>query len=99
MLRWFDHFLRGIDNGAERDPTVRYDVMGPVGDPQAPGNEWRTADDWPVPAQDTAYYLHSGDAHDGRLDLRPPTADEPATTWLADPLQPATIPGTAFPGA
>src|SRR5438876_10102206 len=29
-IRWFDHFLKGIDNGVEREPTVRYYVMGAV---------------------------------------------------------------------
>lgn len=24
IIRWFDHFLKGVDNGVERDPTVRY---------------------------------------------------------------------------
>ncbi len=31
MLRWFDHYLKGVDNGVEREPTVRYYVMGAVG--------------------------------------------------------------------
>ena len=43
LIRWFDHFLKGIDNGVDRDPPVRYYVMGAVGEPGAPGNEWRTA--------------------------------------------------------
>ena len=50
MIRWFDHYLKGIDNGVEREPAVRYYVMGAVGETGAPGNEWRTAADWPVPA-------------------------------------------------
>ncbi|MBM3891656.1 MAG: CocE/NonD family hydrolase [Verrucomicrobia bacterium] len=28
--------------------------------PGAPGNVWRTAKDWPVPAKETSYYFHGG---------------------------------------
>jgi putative CocE/NonD family hydrolase len=95
MLRWFDHYLKGKNNGVERDPAVRYYVMGAVGEANAPGNVWRTAEDWPVPAAPTAYYLNEG----ANLSQHAPTSDDAAVTLLADPLHPATIPGTAFPGA
>src|SRR5262249_41501329 len=67
VIRWFDHYLKGVDNGVERDPTVRYYVMGAVGEPGAPGNEWRTATDWSVPAKATPYYLHGGEGRAGKL--------------------------------
>ena len=41
MLRWFDHWLKGIDTGITDEPPVRYWTMG--------ANEWRSADDWPPP--------------------------------------------------
>lgn len=95
MIRWFDHYLKGIDNGVEKDATVRYYVMGAVGEPDAPGNVWRTADDWPIPARATPYYLRASK----QLTFDMPAADEKPTTFLADPLQPAEIPGRGFPGA
>jgi uncharacterized protein len=95
MIRWFDHHLKGIDNGAMREPTVRYYVMGAVGEKGAPGNEWRTADDWPLPAKDTSYYLYQK----GRLSTGKPVEEESRTTFLADPVHPCEIPGRAFPGA
>jgi hypothetical protein len=99
MLRWFDHYLKGVDNGVERDPIVRYYVMGAVGEPEAPGNWWRTADDWPIATEPEAYYLRGG----GKLaPTSSPVTDsspEAATSWLSDPKQPMSIPGTAFPGA
>ncbi|HEX5499980.1 MAG TPA: CocE/NonD family hydrolase, partial [Thermomicrobiales bacterium] len=99
MLRWFDHYLKGADNGVEREPTVRYYVMGAVGETSAPGNEWRTAGDWPVPAEPTPYYLHAG----GVLSAERPDgeADGPrgATAFRSDPDHPASIPSVAFPGA
>jgi len=95
MVRWFDHYLKGVDNGVERDPTVRYYVMGAVGEPGAPGNEWRTADDWPVTAHDEPLYLREG----GKLSPQAPDEPTSSTAFLADPLRPNAIPGLAFPGA
>ncbi|MDD5702912.1 MAG: CocE/NonD family hydrolase, partial [Dehalococcoidales bacterium] len=41
LLRWFDYWLKGIDNGVMKDPAVRIFVPGK--------NEWLEADDFPVP--------------------------------------------------
>jgi predicted acyl esterase len=95
LIRWFDHYLKGVDNGVEKEPAVRYYVMGAIGEPGAPGNEWRTAADWPVPARETSYYLHEG----GKLSKEAPTEERSATEFQADPLHPNEIPGRAFPGA
>ena len=52
QLRWFDHWLKGKDNGSGHDPAVRVFVMG--------ANSWRNADDLPIPGTNfTKYYLHS----------------------------------------
>ncbi len=52
MLRWYDHWLKGIDNGVDRDPAVRMWIQGE--------NKWRSFDAWPVPdTQWTKFYLHS----------------------------------------
>ena len=52
IIRWYDHWLKGIDNGVENDPAVRIWIMGE--------NTWRTFNGWPVPeTQWTKYYLHS----------------------------------------
>lgn len=39
-------------------PAVYYYVMGDVNDTNAPGNEWRSADEWPLSHTDTNWYLH-----------------------------------------
>ena len=48
-VRWFDHWLKGIDNGVERDPkVVFYQQHGhpPGAEPQDVPGEWR-AESWP----------------------------------------------------
>ena len=45
-LRWFDRWLRGMDNGIDKEPPVMLFVMGV--------DEWRTESDWPLP--DTQYH-------------------------------------------
>ncbi len=52
-LDWFDHWLKGADNGVTGRPRVQYYVTGL--------NEWRTAPSWPVPAVNpTRYFLGGG---------------------------------------
>ena len=40
-LRWFDYWLKGIDNGIVAEPRVKVFVMG--------ANRWREAEEWPLP--------------------------------------------------
>lgn len=95
MLRWFDYHLKGIDTGVANDPAVRYYVMGATGEPDAPGNEWRTASDWPLPATSVDYFPQIG----GALSTTLPASDDAKVNWLADPRAPAPIPTISFPGA
>lgn len=89
-LKWFDYWLRGIDNGATRAPKVQVYVMGK--------SEWRTADEWPLPGtQFTRYYLRSGGAANGRfgdgtLSLVRPGADPP-DHFVYDPATPVPSKG------
>jgi putative CocE/NonD family hydrolase len=55
--RFFDYWLKGQNNGVDKVPHVTYYVMGAIDEPGAPGNEWRTAEAWPVPAKATEFYL------------------------------------------
>lgn len=91
VLRWFDHHLKGVQNGVLHDPPVHVFVMG--------RNKWRAAQDWPLPnTQFTKFYLHSrGSANsssgDGTLDKTPPKA-EPPDEYVYDPHNPT--PSAAF---
>ncbi|HSH93562.1 MAG TPA: CocE/NonD family hydrolase [Roseimicrobium sp.] len=95
MIRWFDHHLKGVKNGIDQDPTVRYYVMGAVGETNAPGNEWRAAKDWPVKSTETSYFLQAGDV----LSLDKPEVPVGFSMLLSDPRKPASLPYAAFPGA
>ena len=84
-LRWFDHWLKGVDNGVDREPPVTLFIMG--------DNTWRQENEWPLArTQWTRFYLHSGGganttAGDGTLDTLPPGA-EAADTFSYDPGNP-----------
>ncbi len=85
MIRWFDHWLKGLDNGVDTDPPLRYFVMG--------SGQWKSAETWPVPgAEPTELYLHSdGSANpvdaSGTLSAEKP-GDEPADGYTYDPRDP-----------
>ena len=95
MIRWFDYWLKGKDTGVAQEPAVRYYVMGAVGENEAPGNMWRTADDFPPPAEMKPLYL----AANGHLVTAAPVAETSSTSYVSDPKNPMSIPGTSFPGA
>lgn len=85
-LRWFDHWLKGLDNGITNMPRVQYYLMGK--------NEWRSAAKWPLPGtRYTQYNLHSnGHANsrfgDGTLTLSVPQADLITDRFVFDPATP-----------
>lgn len=83
---WFDHFLKGEDNGLlDTLPKVRYFTMG--------RNEWQSSDSWPPEgAERLTYYLSSGGSAntasgDGKLVLSPPAKDTP-DRFTYDPANP-----------
>lgn len=95
MLRWFDHWLKGIENGVTGDPKVRWYAMGAVGEAGAPGNEWREAADFPPAAEMTPMFLQEG----GELKPEPTTKAGSSTSYVSDPRHPMQIPAGGFPGA
>jgi putative CocE/NonD family hydrolase len=95
-IPWFDQHLLGRPQDASLMAPVRIYVMGE--------NVWRDENEWPLArAQYTKFYLDSSghansDAGDGRLRLDPPTADEPADTYVYDPRAPVPSRGGAMLG-
>jgi len=65
-LRWFDRWLKGVDNGVDREAPVRVYVMG-GGDGHKTadgrvfvGGRWRDEQEWPLArTKPTPYYLHA----------------------------------------
>ncbi len=52
-LRWFDHWLKGIDTGMMDEPPVQVFIEGT--------GQWRTSHEWPLPeTRWTPFYLHRG---------------------------------------
>lgn len=50
IVRWYDHWLKGLDTGVMKDPPVQVFVMG--------ANKWLQATDWPLKqSQWTKFYL------------------------------------------
>jgi hypothetical protein len=87
VLRWMDHYLRGIDNSVEREDPVRYFVMGV--------NKWRLAKAWPPAATATAFYLSPGaKTNVGRLTVEEPIAKSSSMRFVADPANPVINPYT-----
>lgn len=83
-LSWFDHHLKGVSNEVERLPAVTYYVMGPFDGTPSKGNVWRHADQWPVPSQETAFYL----APEQRLISGKLQGDEHIVAFAHDPSNP-----------
>ncbi|MDP6842247.1 MAG: CocE/NonD family hydrolase [Rhodospirillales bacterium] len=51
-LRWFDHWLKGLDTGLDDEPPIKIFIDN-TGD-------WRSADTWPLPeTRWTPFYLHN----------------------------------------
>ena len=83
--RFFEHWLKGERNGIMDEPAVHYYVMGDCDDPQAPGNEWRTASAWPpFPTVPTSFYLTA----EGALDHQAPKSADFNREFTFDPANP-----------
>ena len=89
-LRWFDYWLKGIDNGIVDEPPLRLFIMGI--------NEWRDESEWPLARTEwQKWHLHSGGRAgtllgDGELAPAPPS-DEAADHFVYDPHHPVQTRG------
>lgn len=84
---WFDHFLKGEDNGyPAKLPRVQYYTMGT--------NKWQASETFPPEnVQMTTYYLRSnGNANtmygDGSLSTSLPPKNAPSDKFTYDPMNP-----------
>jgi predicted acyl esterase len=75
FLRWYDHWLKGIDTGMMEEPPVRLWVSG--------AEKWRDEYDYPLPSTRwTEYYLRSWEG----LSLEPELQSGEPDCYLQQPL-------------
>jgi uncharacterized protein len=98
-LRWYDYWLKGIDNGVMNEAPIYYYTMG-----EGKKSGWHSAWQWPLPEQKLTNYYFDGtksgsvdSVNDGSLSLALPataagvdeyqvnyaTTTGPATRWTA----------------
>lgn len=85
-LRFFDHYLRGVNNNWDNEPVMRYFQLGE--------DNWNTCTTWPPLAlPDVKLYLHKN----GLLDPAVPTAAKDSSIIIYDPRDPSpTYGGTTL---
>ncbi|MCB1114167.1 MAG: CocE/NonD family hydrolase [Chlamydiia bacterium] len=88
-LKWFDFYLKGIDNGVERLPAVTYYVMGPFDGSPSKGNRWRTAATWPIPSKPASLHLTA----DQGLSFEKDFGRDKCFRYLYDPNDPTPTVG------
>lgn len=75
QLRWFDYWLKGVENGLRQEPAVRYYSM----------NEgWRVANVWPPLTKPISYYLQPS----GLLAPSLPPRMGASASYVYNPLDP-----------
>lgn len=84
--RWFDRWLKGIDNGIMEEPPIHYYVMG-VSEKEA----WQTSNQWPLAKQKLKrFYFDKGktgsitSVNDGFLTTESPTAPDAFDVYTVD---------------
>jgi uncharacterized protein len=101
-LKWYNHWLKGIDNGVENEAPVKIFVMGGGSEAKTAderhlhGGTWRDEHEWPLARTEwTVYYLHA----DGTLSTEKPAEASSSTSFDFDPRNPVpTIGGNISSG-
>jgi putative CocE/NonD family hydrolase len=86
QVRWYDYWLKGIDNGIMSEAPIYYYTMG-----EGKNSGWHSAWQWPLPDQQlTNYYLDGAKSgsvksvNDGSLSLELPGATTGVDEYLVD---------------
>jgi uncharacterized protein len=84
-MRWWEYWLKGIDNGIMKEPPVTLFMMasGRKGHPSAASHVFKSPN-WPPVNHPTAYYLN-GDMH---LSTKAPMVSEAKLSYKFDPANP-----------
>jgi len=84
--RWFDYWLKGIDNGIMNEQPIHYYLMG------VPKKEvWQTSNQWPLAKQKLAPFYFGGgktgsitSINDGSLTTEAPTVQDAFDAYVVD---------------
>jgi len=83
--RFIQAHLTDDEKPLQEVPKVQYYVIGSDADPDAPGNEWRSAETWPpFPTRATSWYL----GEEGQLNTHRPAPSGASATFTYDPRDP-----------
>ncbi|HVY89263.1 MAG TPA: CocE/NonD family hydrolase, partial [Hyphomonadaceae bacterium] len=93
-MRWWDYWLKGVDNGIMKEPPVTYFMMGAgeKGQPASPDVRVLHADNWPPASRKTRFYLTPAKT----LTLDAPASAKPQKiSYKFDPAHPVPTVGGA----
>jgi len=89
-MRWFDHWLKGVDNGIDEEAAVEYYLMASARKGAASEkNRIIEASNWPPAVDRIPFYLQPGLG----LTTEPATDDGASTTYSFDPKKPVKTNG------
>jgi hypothetical protein len=89
-MRWWDFWLRGIQNGIMQEPPVTYYLMASARKGHATAkNRIIQAETWPPKSNKTRYYLHEGFG----VSTEPPESSSASLTYAFDPAHPVPTVG------
>lgn len=75
MIRWYDHWLKGIDTGIMKEPPLKIFIMG--------ANQWRYEEEWPLKGiNPTQFYLRCWEG----LSLQPEIYQDEPDCFVQQPL-------------
>ncbi len=91
-LRWFDYWLKGVDNGIMDEPPVTYFMMAAAEKGHvSPKNGLRTSANWPPANREVRFYL----TPDKALVAKPPAGEGAKVSYRYDPANPVQTVGGA----
>jgi predicted acyl esterase len=91
-MRWWDYWLKGVDNGVMDEPPVRYLMMAAARKGAfSPKNRIVEAANWPPASREVRYYATAGHA----LTTRAPTEAGATISYRFDPTHPVPTIGGA----
>jgi putative CocE/NonD family hydrolase len=85
ILRWMDHYLRGMDNGVEKEARVWIFVMGT--------NAWRDETSWPLKRAQTVslfFAANTAESRVGKLLVAGERSKAKMSSFRSDPAHPVT---------